>query len=207
MLHSQNASRTPLVDGRAGPVGAVEGRAQVLAELGAIARDVGSDGVEGLNRSANALVLVLSISGGMAPSSNTLATRVGAVAVEVAGHLAAAGGVTDQDHILEVEGVEELREVVGLGVQVVAIPGLAGAAAAGAVVGANAPTGAWETARMPSPALLISLPPAARPAGRPPLVMAVEQLLPPPVAGGSFGGPDDVGEQHRGQQPLRSLAA
>jgi hypothetical protein len=55
---------------------------------------------------------------------------------------------------------------------------------------------------MPSPVLLISLPPAARPAGRPPLVMAVEQLLPPPVAGGLFGGPDDVGEQHRGQQPL-----
>ena len=55
---------------------------------------------------------------------------------------------------------------------------------------------------MPSPVLLISLPPADRPAGRPPLVMVVEQLLPPPVAGGSFGGPDDVGEQHRGQQPL-----
>jgi hypothetical protein len=83
----------------------------------------------------NGLVLVLSISGGMAPSSSTLATRVGAVAVEVAGHLAAAGGVTDQDHILEVEGVEELGEVVGVGVQVVAIPGLAGAAVAGAVVG------------------------------------------------------------------------
>ena len=38
--------------------------------------------------------------------------------------------------------------------------------------------------------------------------MVVEQLCHrrSPAAGGSFGGPDDVGEQHRGQQPLGPLA-
>ena len=61
-----------------------------------------------------------------------------------------------------------------------------------------------QTARMPSPVLLISLPPCRSTSRWAALVMVVEQLLPPPVAGrrGSFGRPDDVGEQHRGQQPL-----
>jgi hypothetical protein len=57
---------------------------------------------------------------------------------------------------------------------------------------------------MPSPVLLISLPPAARPAGGLPWSWWSSSSCHrrSPAAGGSFGGPDDVGEQHRGQQPL-----
>jgi len=57
------------------------------------------------------------------------------VAAKVAGDLAAPGGVPDQDHLAQVELLDELGQVVGVGVQVMADPGLAGAAVAAAVVG------------------------------------------------------------------------
>jgi hypothetical protein len=44
-------------------------------------------------------------------------------------------GVADQDRVVQVQGLDELGEVVGVGVEVVAVPGLAGPAAAAAVVG------------------------------------------------------------------------
>ena len=58
-----------------------------------------------------------------------------AVAADVAGDFAAAGRVADVDGVLQVERFDELREVVGVGVHVVAVPGLARAAVAAAVVG------------------------------------------------------------------------
>ena len=57
------------------------------------------------------------------------------MAADVAGDLAAAGGVADQDGVVQVERLDQLREVVGVGVHVVAVPRLAGAAVAAAVVG------------------------------------------------------------------------
>jgi hypothetical protein len=42
--------------------------------------------------------------------------------------------VTDQDGVVHVEGLDERGQVIGVGVQVVAVPGLAGPAAAAAVV-------------------------------------------------------------------------
>ena len=79
-------------------------------------------------------VSVFSITGGIAPIS-TLWRRACAVAADVAGDLAAAGGVADVDGVLQVELFDELGEIVGIGVQVVAVPGLAGAAVTAAVVG------------------------------------------------------------------------
>ena len=43
------------------------------------------------------------------------------VAADVAGDLAAAGGMTDQDRVVQVEGFDEGGKVVGVGVQVVAV--------------------------------------------------------------------------------------
>jgi len=57
------------------------------------------------------------------------------VAAKVAGDLAAPGGVPDQDHLAQVELLNEPGQVAGVGVQVMAGPGLAGAAVAAAVVG------------------------------------------------------------------------
>ena len=56
------------------------------------------------------------------------------MAADVAGDLAAAGGVTDEDRVVQVECLDELGEVIGVGVQVVAVPRLAGAPAATAVM-------------------------------------------------------------------------
>ena len=80
------------------------------------------------------LAAVFSISGGTAPISTALATRFGAVAADVARDLAAARRVADVDRVLQVERFDERREVVGVGVHVVAVPGLARAAVAAAVV-------------------------------------------------------------------------
>jgi len=53
---------------------------------------------------------------------------LGGVAAEEARDFAAAGGVADHGGVGEVEVHEELEEVVGVGVHVIAGPGLAGAA-------------------------------------------------------------------------------
>ncbi len=58
-----------------------------------------------------------------------------AVAADIAGDFAAARGVADMDRVLQVERFDERREVVGVGVHVVAVPGLARAPMAAAVMG------------------------------------------------------------------------
>ena len=60
------------------------------------------------------------------------------MAADVAGDFAAAGRVADQDRVVQVERLDELGEVVGVGVQVVAVPGLAGTPASATVVGDGA---------------------------------------------------------------------
>ena len=57
------------------------------------------------------------------------------MAADVAGDFAAAGRVADMDRVLQVERFDELRQVVGVGVHVVAVPGLARSAMAAAVMG------------------------------------------------------------------------
>ena len=57
------------------------------------------------------------------------------MAADIAGDFAAAGGVADVDRILEVELLDQLREIVGVGVHVVAVPRLARTAVAAAVMG------------------------------------------------------------------------
>ena len=57
------------------------------------------------------------------------------MAADVAGDFAAARGVADVDRIPQVERFDERRQVVGVGVHVVAVPGLARTAMAAAVMG------------------------------------------------------------------------
>src|SRR5262249_35512437 len=59
---------------------------------------------------------------------------VGAMAPDVAGDLPSAGGVSDVDRVLQVELFDECCEVVRVGVEVVAVPRLARAAMAPAIV-------------------------------------------------------------------------
>jgi hypothetical protein len=60
------------------------------------------------------------------------------VTADVAGDFAAAGGVADVDRVLQVERLDEFREVVGVGVHVVAGPRLARTPVAAAIMGNTA---------------------------------------------------------------------
>ena len=60
------------------------------------------------------------------------------MATDVAGHLAAAGGMADQHGVMQIERFDERRQIVGVGVHVVAVPGLAGSAMAATVMGNGA---------------------------------------------------------------------
>ena len=64
-----------------------------------------------------------------------LGHTLGAVAADIAGDFATARGVADVDRALQVQLFDERRQIVGVRVHVVAVPGLARAAVAAAVVG------------------------------------------------------------------------
>jgi hypothetical protein len=57
-----------------------------------------------------------------------------ALPADVTSHFATTGGVSDMDRILQVEHFDKCREIVGVGIQVVAVPGLARSAMAAAVM-------------------------------------------------------------------------
>ena len=63
----------------------------------------------------------------MAETSTALATRAVPCRPMYLAHLAAAGRMTDVDRVLEIERLDEFRQIVGVRVHVVALPGLAGA--------------------------------------------------------------------------------
>src|SRR3546814_3862758 len=80
-----------------------------------------------------------------------LGDALGAVAADVAGHLAAAGRMADEDRVFEVQMLDQRRQVVGVGIHLVAVPGLAGAAVAAAIManGAIALGGEGHHLRLP----------------------------------------------------------
>src|SRR3546814_1729999 len=55
----------------------------------------------------------------------SLGEALGAVAADVAGHLAAAGRMADEDRVFEVPMLDQRRQVVGVGIHPVSVPGLA----------------------------------------------------------------------------------
>ena len=112
-----------------GKVGAVEGFREVVEELGAVGVDLGANVVEGGQGQA------VPQERGDGTDEDSLGDAFGAVVADVAGDFAAAGGVADEDGVVEVEVVDEAGEVVGIGVHVVAQPRLRGAAVAAAIVG------------------------------------------------------------------------
>src|SRR5580700_2169022 len=57
------------------------------------------------------------------------------MASDITGDLAAAGGMPNMDGLLEVEMIDELSEVVGIGIEIISVPRLAGPAVAAPVMG------------------------------------------------------------------------
>src|SRR5207237_946110 len=95
-LHRHQPERVAgsLGDGRAGPVRAVEGPAQVLVELGAIGRNAGADLVKRLDRKTAGIGVSLEHQRRYRTEEHCLRHALGAVATDVAGHLAASSGVS-----------------------------------------------------------------------------------------------------------------
>ena len=132
---SQNDLRTPSETFAPGTVIAVEGHAEVLPELRAVADDAGTQPVEYRNRQAARISRRLHHQRRHRCDQNGLCHPLGAVAGDVASNLAAAGGMTDMDGVLEVELLDQFGKVIGVGVHVVAGPRLARASVAAAVMG------------------------------------------------------------------------
>src|SRR5437899_8196782 len=123
-----------LRDLRAWPVGAVERCAEILEELRAVVEDASADLVERLHRQAAGIGGRLQHQGRHRADQHGLSHALRAVAADIAGNFAAACGVADMDRVLQVERFNERREVVGVDVHLVAIPGLAGPSMAAAVM-------------------------------------------------------------------------
>ena len=98
------------------------------------ASDAGADLVEHLDRHAAGIGRRLQHQRRHGADQHRLGDALRAVAADIAGDFAAAGGVADMDRVLQIERSTERGEIVGVGVHVVAVPGLARAAVAAAVM-------------------------------------------------------------------------
>src|SRR5947209_4933320 len=114
-LHRPQPERVPNALRHLGtrPVGAVEGCAKVLIELRAIPGNACTDLVERLDGQAARIGLCLEHQWRYRTHQHSPGEARGAVATDVAGHLAAAGGMADQHRIVQIERVDKRRESVG----------------------------------------------------------------------------------------------
>jgi|ERR1700693_5394178 len=71
---------------------------------------------------------VLSISGGIAPINTALAPHLSPCQADIAADFALACRMTNMNRVLQVKLLDEFREIIGVGVQVIALPRLARAA-------------------------------------------------------------------------------
>ena len=100
----------------------------------------------------------------------------GAVAADVPGHLAAAGREADEGDVPEVEVLDQLGQVVGVGVHLVAVPGLARAAVPAAIVGDDAEAVRREEQHLRVPAVGVQRPAVAEDDGWTVAPVLVEDL-------------------------------
>src|ERR1700728_2234922 len=119
----------------AGSVVSEEWQREILPELGAVAGGAGSDAVKDREGKAAGILVGLEHDGRYRTDEDGFCNALRTVAADVASDLAASGGVADHDSLLEVEVFEESGEGVGVGIHLVAVPGLGGTAVAAAVVG------------------------------------------------------------------------
>mmetsp|Transcript_1430 Transcript_1430/g.4292 ORF Transcript_1430/g.4292 Transcript_1430/m.4292 type:complete len:282 (+) Transcript_1430:982-1827(+) len=123
----------------AGPVEAEEGAAgDVLVELGAVVERGLAQAVEDGFRHAVGMGRAGAHDGRDGAHEHHLGHACRAMAADVAGHLAAAGGEAHQRRALHVLGAQHGVEVVGVLIHGVVGPGLTGAAVAAAVMGDDA---------------------------------------------------------------------
>jgi hypothetical protein len=112
-----------LSPGSVGPEERTAGK--ILVELRAVGQGAQADLVERLHRQAAGIGRRLQHQRRDGGDQRGLGHPLRAVAADIAGHFAPAGGEADEDGVFEVQRFEEFREVVGIGIHVVTIPGLA----------------------------------------------------------------------------------
>src|SRR3989442_6096219 len=119
-------------------VGPEEGGVGILVELRTICTQTGAELIEHLHGRAAWIGRRLEHQRGYGAHQHSLSEALCAVAADVASHLAAAHGMTDQHRLVQIKCVDERRQVVSVVVHVVAVPGLAGSAMAATVMGDGA---------------------------------------------------------------------
>ena len=132
-LHPERIAQ-PLRHLRAGTIGAVERPAQILEELRAVRQNAGADPIEHFHWQAPGVCGCLQHDRRHGANQHRLGDALRAVAADVAGDFSAAGGVTHVDCVAQIERLGERREIVGVGIHLIAVPWLAGSTVTAAVV-------------------------------------------------------------------------
>jgi hypothetical protein len=128
---------------------------------GAVGQLAGAQAVEHLARQAARIGLGLEHQRRHRRDQAGLGDACGAVAADITRHFAAARRKAEQHRVPDVQVVEQLGQVVGVVVHVVAVPRLARAAVAAAVVGDAAVALAGEEDHLRFPAVRVQRPTVA----------------------------------------------
>jgi hypothetical protein len=134
MPRSQKASRTPWLTFAPGLLAPKK----VSVELRTIRGDASADSIEHIYCQAAGIGARLEHQGRYRTHQHDLGNTFGAMASDVTGDFSAARGMADQDSAVQVEGFDEIRKIIGIGVHLVAVRRLARAPMATAIVGDTA---------------------------------------------------------------------
>src|ERR1019366_6783835 len=149
-------------DLRARPVEAEERPAcKVLVELRSAGDGAGADFVEDLHWQAAGIGRRLQHQWRDSGHQNCLDHAFRAVAADIAGDFSTASGEADQSRAFEVERFDQSREVIGVGIHVVASPGLARSPMATTVMGDRAIAVGCQEDHLSLPAIGIQWPAVA----------------------------------------------
>ena len=163
-LHALVPERVAYPPGRvgAGAVGAEERPVgEVAVELGTVGEGSRPEAVEHLDRHPARVVGRAQHERGHRRDECDLHDPAGAVPADVAGDFPAAGGEADEGDLAQIEFFDQRGEVVGVGVHVVAVPGLSGPSVAAAVVGDAAVAVGGQEQHLRLPAVGIQRPAVA----------------------------------------------
>ena len=124
-----------LADLRTRPVSAIEGCRKILEELRTIGGHAGTNVVEYLDRQAAGIGVRLEHVRRYGAHQYSPGDALGTVAADVAGDFSTAGRMADQGDAPQIERFDKLRQVVGVSVHFVAVPGLARTSVATTIMG------------------------------------------------------------------------
>jgi riboflavin biosynthesis pyrimidine reductase len=159
-LHALRPERLahPLTDLCVRPVGAIEGFGEVHEKLGTVGGDTGTDAIEHINRNATWIGASSEHQRSHRAHQHGLENAFGAVTPDVADDLSATGRVADQGDVVDIECFNEFCEVVRVGVHIVPIRGLAGAAVAATIMGDAAITARRQEDHLALPGIGVERP-------------------------------------------------